>query len=61
MAETVTDFIRGRVERGKALDKAINEMNSRFAASVLRLKPIIGVKQLLSIPAYLEKCRFTHL
>jgi len=55
MAETVTDFIRGRVERGKALDKAINEMNSRFAASVLRLKPIIGVKQLLSIPAYLEK------
>jgi|TARA_Y100000296_G_scaffold19861_1_gene23620 hypothetical protein len=54
MADNVTDMIRGRVQGGATIDRVINRLNSAFSRAVLRIKPVIAIKQLLSIPAYLE-------
>ena len=51
---TLNDFTRGRVLEAHMIGKIVNKLNSNFARSVLALKPAIGIKQLSSIPAYME-------
>jgi hypothetical protein len=44
----IDDFAVGHIKRGSEFDKFISGMNSRFAESVLALKPTIGFKQVVS-------------